>query len=202
MILTKKKGIKKADVSGDGTGYSLTITKHYRNKSREKGIKEGKTYKDEKTKKRRKAFVYAFVLMDLNTGMYVGYGVSMKSEKEAFRRARDMAKDIGISINSARLDKYYSYQSIVDEFDPNTKIYIIPKDNATIKGSPEWKSILRRFVTDIFSYLQEYYKRNNSEAGFSVDKRICGWKIWQKKEDRIETSLLCKGIWHNLFLMV
>lgn len=201
VILTKRKGIKNPDTSGDGTGYSLTVTKHYRNKSREKGIKEGKKYKDEKTKKKRKAFVYGFGLMDLDTGMYVGYGVSLKSEKEAFRRARDMTKDIGISVNSARLDKYYSHQSIVDEFDPDTKIYIIPKDNATIKGSPRWKEILRNFVTNTFSHLMEYYKRNNSETGFSTDKRMCGWKVWQKRADRIETSLLCKGVWHNLFLI-
>lgn len=201
VILTKKKGIKNPDTSGDGTGYGLTITKHYRSKSREKGVKEGKEYKDEKSKKKRKAFVYAFALMDLATGMYIGYGVSLKSEKEAFIRARDMSEDIGITLNSIRLDKYYSYQSIVDEFDPNTKIYIIPKDNATIRGSPEWKSILKRFIKDIMFYLQEYYKREHSESGFSVDKRMCGWKVWQKRADRIETSLLCKGVWHNLFLM-
>jgi len=30
VIFVKRKGIKQADVTGDGTGYSLTITKHYR----------------------------------------------------------------------------------------------------------------------------------------------------------------------------
>jgi len=30
VILVKRKGIKQADLAGDGTGYSLTITKHYR----------------------------------------------------------------------------------------------------------------------------------------------------------------------------
>jgi hypothetical protein len=31
MILAERKGIKRADVSGDGTGYTLTVTRHYRN---------------------------------------------------------------------------------------------------------------------------------------------------------------------------
>ena len=39
QILVKNKRIKKADTTGDGTGYSLTITKHYR-KEREKEFKE------------------------------------------------------------------------------------------------------------------------------------------------------------------
>lgn len=200
VILTRRKGIENADVSGDGTGYSLTVTKHYRNESRERGVKEGKEYKDEKGKK-KKAFVYAFGLMDLDTGMYIGYGVSMKSEKEAFRRAKDMMRKIGISVKSARLDKYYSYQSIIDEFDPDTKIYIIPKKNATIKGLPGWKKIIKNFIFNTFPHLSEYYRRNNSESGISTDKRMCGWKIWQKREERIDTALLCTGVWHNLMLL-
>ncbi|MEM5793314.1 MAG: ISNCY family transposase, partial [Candidatus Aenigmatarchaeota archaeon] len=116
-------------------------------------------------------------------------------------RARNMVKDMGISVKSIRLDRYHSHQSIINEFNPNTKIYIIPKKNSTIKGLPKWKEILKNFVTNTFSHLNEYYKRNNSESWFSVDKRMCGWKVWQKREDRIETALLCKGIWHNLFLI-
>jgi hypothetical protein len=37
-----------------------------------------------------------------------------------------------------------------------------------------------------------------SESGFSADKRCDGWKIWQKRNDRIETATMCKGVWHNL----
>ena len=49
ILLVKKKGIKNVDVSGDGTGYSLTITKHYRNE-----------------KSDRKCFAYVFALMDIH----------------------------------------------------------------------------------------------------------------------------------------
>ena len=191
-IMTKAKGIGGADVSGDGTGYGLTVTKHYRNE-REKEL-SGK-------KCDRKAFVCAFALMDLDTKMYVGYGTSMRSEKEAFKAALGMANAAGVSIRSARLDKYYSYQSITKEFGNDTKLYVIPKRNATIKGSPAWKRIIKSFVTDVFHHLKEYYKRNNSESGFNVDKGLCGRKIFQRREDRIGTALMCKGIWHNLMLI-
>ena len=53
FILTlMKKRIKDVDVTGDGTGYSLTITKHYRTQ----GNKEG-----------GRNFVYSFNIMDLKT---------------------------------------------------------------------------------------------------------------------------------------
>ena len=198
MIMVKRKGIKNANTSGDGTGYSLSVTKHYRNERELELKKVNKTGKNEKRKTKRKLFVYAFALMDLDTWMYIGYGTSLKSEKEAFLHAKNMAGSIGVFINSTRLDRYYSHQSITKEFDRETKIYIIPKKNASIRGSPQWKRIIKSFVNDEFSHLNEYYKRNNSESGFSADKRLCGWKIWQKLPDRIDTALMCKGIWHNL----
>ena len=203
QILVKNKGIKKADTTGDGTGYSLTITKHYR-KEREKELKESDNESDNEKKnneKKRKSFVRAFALMDIDTGMYVGYGTSMKSEKEAFRNAISMTKKLGVTVNSTRLDKYYSHQSITEKFDPGTTTYIIPKKNAKIKGPHAWKQIIVNFIEHPFSYLREYYKRNNSESGFSVDKRMSGWKIWQRKTNRIDTALMCKGVWHNLMLI-
>ena len=195
IIITKKKGIDDVDACGDGTGYSLTVTKHYRNE-REKELKGKKI-----SKKVKKKFVYAFALMDLDTRMYVGYGVSMKSEKEAFMSAREMAREREININSVRLDKYYSYRSIANEFGIETKIYIIPKKNATIRGSYKWKKMLKELIDRPYSFLKEYYKRNNSESGFSMDKRLCGWKVWQRREDRISVALMCRGLWHNLFLI-
>ncbi|MGC8563149.1 MAG: ISNCY-like element ISTvo2 family transposase, partial [Thermoplasmata archaeon] len=71
-----KKGISSVEASGDGTGYSLTVTKHYRSLRERNGedIKEGK-------------FVYSFALMDLATRMYVGYAVSVKSEMDAYHKA-------------------------------------------------------------------------------------------------------------------
>lgn len=204
VLITRRNGIKNADVSGDGTGYGLTVTKHYRNERCKelRKLNSGDARKSgDKNTKNRKLFVYVFGLMDLGSGMYIGYGTSMNSEKEAFREAVGMARGIGINISSARLDKYYSSRSITEEFDNDTSIYIIPKKNATIRGSPKWKSILRSYISDPISHLHEYYRRNNSESGFSADKRTCGWKVWQKRYDRIDTALLCKGLWHNLLLM-
>ena len=197
-ILLRRKGVEAVDTSGDGTGYALTVTKHYRNE-REKEL-GGKTGRVE-AKAKRKPFAYAFALMDLGTWMYIGYGASMKSEKEAFRRAVAMAKDVGVSVKTARLDKYYSCKSIITEFDPGTRVYILPKKNATVNGRLAWKQALKSYVDEPFAHLREYFKRNNSESGFSADKRLCGWKVWQKREERIGTSLLCKGLWHNIMLL-
>ena len=76
ISLIRRKGISSADTSGDGTGYSLTVTKHYRSLRERNGelVKEGK-------------FVYSFALMDLSTRMYVGYAVSVKSEMDAYHKA-------------------------------------------------------------------------------------------------------------------
>ncbi|MCG2717836.1 MAG: ISNCY family transposase, partial [Nanoarchaeota archaeon] len=35
--------------------------------------------------------------------------------------------------------------------------------------------------------------------GFSEDKRRLGWKLAQKREDRIDTAIFCNQLWHNLF---
>ena len=55
--------------------------------------------------------------------------------------------------------------------------------------------ICRRY----FGYLKEYFKRNNSETAFGVDKKLLGWKINQKRVDRIDTVIFCKVVWRNLF---
>lgn len=185
VVIITRKGIKHANITGDGTGYSFTVTKHYSTNVR-KEDKEGKT------------FAYSFGFMDLDTHIYVGYGTGLRSEKEAFNNANTMMKNLGITIDSARLDKYYTYQSIVDGFDKNTRIYILPKSNTTINGSKKWHEIWKSIMYDTMSYLREYYKRENSECGFSGDKRSNGWEVWQKRDDRVRTSLICKGLWHNL----
>jgi transposase len=67
--------------------------------------------------------------------------MSMKSEKEAFDKAMKMLKHIDIEIESFRLDKYYSSPSYVDRFG-KAKVYVIPKKNATLKGSWKWKDTM------------------------------------------------------------
>ncbi len=185
-----RKGISSADTSGDGTGYSLTVTKHYRSMREKDGefVKEGK-------------FVYSFALMDLATRMYVGYAVSVKSERDAYHKALEMIGKMRIDLKSIRLDKYYSGQSILNDFNENTMIFLIPKRNSRIRGRRNWREIIRRFMDDPMNYLREYFKRNASESGFSSDKRATGGLIYQRRKDRKETSGFCKGLIHNLMLL-
>ena len=42
-------------------------------------------------------------------------------------------------------------------------------------------------------------KRNNSESGFAQDKKLLGWTVAQRREDRIGCALFAIGLWHNLF---
>ena len=188
ILSIKQRCSKEVEVTGDGTGYTLTVTKHYRTEVDKEGYRK---------------FVYSFNLMDIKTKMYVCYGSGVRSEKEAFENAmkmlRKVEKTAGIKISGARLDRYYSYQSTLKYFDDKTILYIIPKSNTRINGTSRWRDIFRRMIEDPLSYLIEYYKRENSESGFSADKRMVGWKIWQKKDDRIDTAISCIATLHNLF---
>jgi transposase len=190
-LILKEKGVTNVDACGDGTGYSLMIRKHY--------ASETKKRKD-KTKEYSgtKAFVYSFKLMDIKSKMYVAFGMSLRSEKEAFDRALEMLKHIDVEIDSVRLDKYYGFPSYVDRFG-KAKVYVIPRKNATLRGSWKWKDIMEEFVNDTVSYIGQYFLRNNSESGFSADKRCFGWNVGQKRGDRIGTALICTDVWHNLF---
>ena len=95
ILLLEKKGITESDITGDGIGYSLTVKKNY--KSYEQKLKDmGKVSNiGQQTKKhKRKLFAYMFAIMDLKTRMYVAFGSSMKSEKEAFDRAMNFLKTV------------------------------------------------------------------------------------------------------------
>jgi len=195
MLIIKEKGIKEIDCCGDATGYSLTVTKHYcsyatKLKEKSKIARIG----------RKKQFVYKFTLMDLESKMYVCYGSSLRSERDAYNKAILMLEKTSIKINSIRLDRYYSGPSTVKQFG-NATCYLIPKKNVSLRNGLKWNEMLTRFVKDTFGYLKEYFRRNNSEAGFSVDKKLFGQKISQKREDRIDTAIFCKVIWRNLFLL-
>jgi transposase len=197
ILILRKKGVKEITGSGDGTGYSLTIRKHYASE-----VEKRKEKAKEAKKSDKKLFVYSFKLLDLDTKLYVAYGMSLRSEKQAFEKAKEMLEnvkaEIDINLDSIRLDRYYSFPSYIDKFG-ETKVYIIPRKNSTLRGSWKWKRTMKEFVTDTRNYLKEYYRREISESEFSVDKRWFGWKIEQRKEDRIETALACVNLWHNLF---
>ena len=84
MLLLNKRGVKLIDACVDATGYSLTISKHY--SSYVQKLKD-KSKEQDVTKR---AFIYNFTLMDLESKMYVCFGSSLKSEKEAFDKAMQM----------------------------------------------------------------------------------------------------------------
>ena len=181
------------NLTGDGTGYSLSITRHYRS-MRENGncIKANPD---------RRLFAYAFAILDLDTKLYVAYGVSMKSEKDAYRDALRMLDITVRDVGSIRLDQYYGSQSTLDDFSEGTKVFVIPRSNTTIRGPPAWRELIGRLIDSPMEFLSEYYRRENSESQFSADKRTTGWHIQQRREDRIRTAAMCKGTWHNLFNM-
>jgi transposase len=197
FLMLRKKNIKNSDSCGDGTGYSLSIKTNYcaeaqKLKDKVKGI----TREYKKTK-----FVYSFTLMDLKTRMYIAFGTSFKSEQDAFFKAKQILTKTKISLDSVRLDKYYSAQMYAILFGkqfPQIELYFIPKINATIRGSWIWKRMLYNFTTDPHTYLEEYYKRNQSESGHAEDKKRTGWKLGQKREDRIETANTLTVLWHNV----
>jgi len=211
-LILKKKGVKDVDCSGDGTGYSLTVKKHYaceaqrlkeKAKSAERTTGQKRKSKTKGTKS-RKVFIYSFTLMDLDTRMYIGHGTSFKSEKAAFKKALEMVNESAIGMGSIRLDRYYSTQGdvkLMEQRFGDVVVYLIPKKNATVKGPWKWKRMLHRFVNDTHAYLHEYFKRNQSESGFSEDKRRFGWRIAQRREDRVDTASFCTVLWHNLFWM-
>lgn len=176
--------------SADGTGISLTITKHYR-------TDRINDLKNEEETSKRKEYLYTVAIIDLDTNLYVGFACGFKSEKKLFLEAKQMLFNNGFSINSIRLDKYYSHQSLMQEFNSNTKVYLIPKKNATIKGSFEWKHLLKKFVSKPLDYLSEYYKREKSESANSKDKKRCSL-IRQRKPERIMGAAFTNAVLHNL----
>jgi transposase len=208
VLILKKKGIKDADCGGDGTGYGLSIKKHYATEAQKLKDKiktasgQNKKTKKNKTKKRKKTlFIYSFAMIDIKTRMYLAYGTSFKSEKEAFICAINMLEEVDIDINSLRLDRYYqqAYVEYLEDRLGKVKFYIIPKKNATIRGSWEWKRMLYRLVEDPKGFLKEYFQRNQSESGIAEDKKRTGWRLGQKKPDRVNTANILTHLWHNLY---
>jgi len=193
-LINKELCLTKSNVAGDGTGFMLSIKEHYASiakKLKEKG----------KTNTKRKKTFYSFTLMDIEKRIYLAYGTSYQSEKDAYNKAITMLKKTNISLESIRLDRYYSGQKLVknlNEEHEGIKCYLIPKKGTTIKGTTSWKKMLTEFCKDTINYLKEYFKRNQSESGFSEDKRRFGWRIPQKIEERIDAAYFSIFTWHNL----
>ena len=58
---------------------------------------------------------------------------------------------------------------------------------------------MKAVVQNTMPYLEQYHKRSNSESGFAADKKMLGWGVAQRRDDRIVHYLFCTGLWHNLF---
>ena len=193
QLALKKKNVHEVDGSGDGTGYSLTISRHYETEATKRNEEIKENPEDDK-----RAFAYSFTLLDLNTKMYVGFGSSMKSERDAYNKAKEMMEHLRIKMRTIRLDRYYSGQSTLGQF-RGTTFYFIPKKGTTLRGNYEWKRRLWEFVNNTHDYLKEYFGRENSEAEISADKRRFGWMVRQRLEDRINTALCSVAVWHNMY---
>lgn len=199
ILLLKKKGIHHVDCAGDGTGYTLLIREHYA--SYAKKLKDKAKENNSKEQKKIKC-VYSFAIIDIKSRMYIAYGTSLKSEQEAFFQAVEMLKTIDIQIRSMRLDRYFSgefYVNLLLEQIGDMKFFIVPKSNVANIGLGEWGKMLTRFVDDTKLFLKDYFQRNQSESGFAEDKKRTGWKIFQKKPERIDTANAVIYAWHNLF---
>ena len=193
-LIHKELNIKSSNASGDGTGFMLSVKQHYAS------IAQKLKDKGKVNTKRRKTF-YSFTLMDVEKRIYLAYGTSYKSEKEAYNKAIEMLKEMNISLESIRLDRYYSGKNLVKNLNekfPGIKSYLIPKKGTLVRGCTEWLQMLNNFCTKTNEYFKEYFKRNQSESGFSEDKRRFGWRIPQKIESRINMAYFSIFTWHNL----
>ncbi len=185
--------------------YSLTVKKNYESYAQKlkdlakenPGNREEKDEKKSKSHKKR-LFAYSFAVMDLKSRMYIAFGSSMKSERSAYDRAINLLSSIGMEMDSIRLDRYYSSPSYMDKLG-KTKVFVIPKKNSTLNRSLKWKNTMKEFVQNTMPYLEQYHKRSNSESGFAADKKMLGWGVAQRRDDRIVHYLFCTGLWHNLF---
>ena len=181
ILLLRDESVS-GDFSGDGTGYSMTVAKHYRTSPKKKG----------------KGYLYVFRVIDVDTGMYVAFGYSKKSEMKAFYKAMKMLTKFGIKIDTLSLDRFFSSRKVIQTFDKEVALFLIPKKNISTTGL-EWKPIITRMKEDPYLFLKNYTLRNLSESGFSADKRRFGGLIRQKREDRREMALFSITLLHNIF---
>ena len=111
-----------------------------------------------------------------------------------------LLSSIDVEMDSIRYDRYYASPSYMDKLD-ETKVFVISKKNTTLNGSQKWKDTMKEFVLDTMNYLEKYHQRSNSESGFAADKKMPGWNVAQRRDDRIDNALFCTGVLHNMFNM-
>ena len=85
----------------------------------------------------------------------------MKSEEHAHRDTHSMLDITLTDAGSIRLDQYYCTQYTLDDFSEGTKVFVIPRSNTTIRGSPAWKELIGRLMDAPMEFLSEYHRREN-----------------------------------------
>ena len=173
VLILKGKGSTKLDSTGDGTGYFPTVKKNYESYAQKLKVlaKENPNHGKDATKSKihkKRLFAYSFVLMNLESRLYIAFGSLMNSEREVYDSAMDLLSTLGLEMDSIRLDRYYSSPSYMDKLG-DTKVFVIPKKNATLNGSQKWKDTMRDFVENTMLFLEEYHQRSNSGSGFAAD---------------------------------
>jgi len=136
--------------------------------------------------------------LDVESGLYVAYGYSPRSEKDAYRKAMAMAKELGISIKSIRLDKYYSTRATLMELGTAAPYVLLKRGQGRI--GIEWSRVFRWIRADPYGYLSEYYRRNLRETMRASDKGRFGRTVRQRREDRQEMAMAGIAILHNVFI--
>ena len=181
VLLIEEEG-SSGNLSGDGSGYSLSVETHYRTEPQKKG----------------RRYLYALRILDIETNMYVGVGFSRVSEMDAYSKAIGLLKRMNVKVDSISLDKYYSSRKVIELFGNTVSVFVIPKRNISKIGIC-WSRIFRRIAEDPIAFLSRYFMRNLSESAFSSDKRRFGDLIRQKREDRQETALFSIAVLHNFY---
>ena len=180
-LLLDEDGVS-GDFTGDGSGYSLSVSRHYRSDPRRSGG----------------GYRHVFHLVDIRTGLVVGFGYSCTSEMEAFRRAMGMVSGLGVRVDSVSLDRYYSSRKVLRLFGEETAVYVLPKRNISRVGFG-WARVIERALVDPAAFLERYLERSLSEVVFSAVKRRFGWVVRQRRADRQEGALFTVSLLHNLF---
>jgi len=81
------------------------------------------------------------------------------------------------------------------------KRYILPKKNIATLGVGKWCRMIYAFTDETNAFLREYFQRNQSESGFSEDKKRTEWRFTKKREEWIDTAYGLTTLGHNLFLV-
>jgi transposase len=181
ILLMEEDGVS-GEFTGDGSGYSLSVCRHYRSEPSKSGVR----------------YRYVFHLVDIHTGLIVGFGYSCVSEMDAFRRAMVMVGGLGVAVDSLSLDRYYSSCKVLEVFGSETALFLIPKRNISRIGF-RWAEVVGRALSDPVGFLGRYFERSFSEVVFSAVKRRFGWVVRQRRPDRQEGALFTISLLHNLF---